>query len=78
MAAQASDGAEAIALAAELKPDPAVLDLTMPGTGGMETAAAIRARSPRTRIVALSMGRPGRNRRVDSWVGSVWARRADG
>jgi len=53
--AQAGDGDEAIRLADALKPDLAVLDLAMPGIGGIEAAAAIRERSPRTRIVALSM-----------------------
>lgn len=53
--AQAGDGAEAIRLADALKPDLAVLDVAMPGLGGIEAAEAIRVRSPRTRIVAVSM-----------------------
>ncbi|WPL18063.1 Nitrogen regulation protein C [Thiorhodovibrio winogradskyi] len=53
--AQAGDGEEAIRLAEALKPDLAVLDLAMPGIGGIAAAAVIRARSPHTRIVALSM-----------------------
>jgi DNA-binding NarL/FixJ family response regulator len=53
--AQAGDGAEAIRLAGELEPDLAVLDVAMPGVGGIEAAEAIRVRSPRTRIVAVSM-----------------------
>jgi DNA-binding NarL/FixJ family response regulator len=53
--AQAGDGAEAIRLADELKPDLVVLDVAMPGLGGIETAEAIRLRSPKTRIVAVSM-----------------------
>lgn len=52
---QAGDGAEAIRLADALKPDLAVLDVAMPGLGGIEAAEAIRVRSPRTRIVAVSM-----------------------
>jgi DNA-binding NarL/FixJ family response regulator len=52
---QAGDGAEAIRLADALKPDLAVLDVAMPGVGGIEAAEAIRVRSPRTRIVAVSM-----------------------
>jgi DNA-binding NarL/FixJ family response regulator len=32
-----------------------VLDVAMPGLGGVEAAEAIRVRSPRTRIVAVSM-----------------------
>lgn len=53
--AHAGDGAEAIRLAGELAPDLAVLDVAMPGLGGIEAAEAIRVRSPRTRIVAVSM-----------------------
>lgn len=53
--AEAADGSEAVALAARLKPDVAVLDVAMPGMSGMEAAAAIRAVAPATRIVALSM-----------------------
>ncbi len=53
--AQAGDGAEAIRLAGELEPDLAVLDVAMPGLGGIEAAEVIRSRSPRTRIVAVSM-----------------------
>lgn len=53
--AQAGDGEEAIRLAGELEPDLAVLDVAMPGLGGIEAAEAIRIRSPRTRIVAVSM-----------------------
>ncbi len=53
--AQAGDGAEAIRLVDALKPDLAVLDVAMPGLGGIEAAEAIRVRSPRTRIVAVSM-----------------------
>ncbi len=53
--AQAADGAEAVRLAAELKPDLAVLDVAMPEVSGIDAAAGIRDASPATRIVALSM-----------------------
>ncbi len=52
---EASDGATAVRIAAQFKPDVAVLDVEMPGLSGMEAAAAIRVESPGTRIVALSM-----------------------
>lgn len=38
---EAADGAEAIRLVADLKPDAAILDIKMPGTDGMEAARAI-------------------------------------
>jgi len=53
--ARTSDGAEAVRLAGELAPDLALIDVAMPGMNGIETAAGIRAASPATRIIALSM-----------------------
>jgi len=53
--AQAADGAEAVRLATELRPDVAVLDLAMPGMNGIEAAALIRVAAPATCIVAVSM-----------------------
>jgi NarL family two-component system response regulator LiaR len=53
--AEASNGAEALALAIELSPDVAVLDISMPGLSGLQTAAELRRRAPETRILMLSM-----------------------
>jgi DNA-binding NarL/FixJ family response regulator len=53
--AEAADGAEAVRLAREHRPDLAVLDVAMPGVGGVEAAEGIRDASPGTRIVAVSM-----------------------
>lgn len=52
---EAGGGDEAIALATTLKPDVVLIDVEMPGIGGIEAAQQIRAVSPRTTIVALSM-----------------------
>ncbi len=51
----ASDGLEAVGLTERLKPDVVVLDLMMPGLSGLEALRILRERSPRTRIVILSM-----------------------
>lgn len=51
----AADGLETIRLADRLKPDVVVLDLMMPGLSGLEALRILRDRSPRTRIVILSM-----------------------
>lgn len=52
---EAGSGEEAIALAATLQPDVVLIDVEMPGIGGIEAAQQIRAVSARTTIVALSM-----------------------
>ena len=51
----ASGGAEGLALAAQLPPDLILLDVSMPGMSGWDTAAALRERhGPTLRIVMLS------------------------
>ena len=52
--AVAGDAAEAVDLAAEHAPDAAIVDVQMPGGGGLEAARGIRRSSPRTAIVAFS------------------------
>jgi two-component system, NarL family, response regulator NreC len=51
----AADGLETVRLTERLKPDILVLDLMMPGLSGLEALRILRERSPRTRIVILSM-----------------------
>lgn len=52
---EAGDGLDALDLVVRLKPDVLVLDLMMPGLGGLEVARQAVRRSPRTRVVVLSM-----------------------
>lgn len=52
---EAGEGREALRLARELKPDVAILDVTMPGLNGIEAAVVLQERCPETRIVFLSM-----------------------
>jgi DNA-binding NarL/FixJ family response regulator len=54
LAAQAQDADEAIALAAEHRPDVVLLDIEMPGGGGLRAAREIHARHPEIRLLALS------------------------
>ena len=52
---EASHGAEAIELATRLEPDVAVLDITMPGTSGLQVTRELRRLAPATRVLILSM-----------------------
>ena len=52
---EAGDGLEAVQLAARLCPDVLVLDLMMPGLGGLEVTLQVGKRSPQTRVIILSM-----------------------
>jgi len=52
---EASDGLEAVRQVERLDPDLVVLDLMMPGLNGLDALRIIRQRSPRTRVVVLSM-----------------------
>lgn len=52
---QASSGEEAIALAASLQPHLILLDISMPGMGGIQAAGAIAAAFPAIRIMMLTV-----------------------
>ena len=55
VAGEAGDGREALDLIDRLRPDVAILDITMPALSGLEVAERARVASPSTRIVILSM-----------------------
>ncbi len=52
---EGGDGREAVALAEALRPDVAVLDITMPNLNGIEAARQIAAKAPETAVIVLSM-----------------------
>jgi DNA-binding NarL/FixJ family response regulator len=54
VAAEATNGRDAVALAASLKPDIVVLDLTMPELNGLEAARQIVLADPSARILILT------------------------
>jgi len=51
---EAADGSAAIALAERLKPDVLLLDIAMPGLGGLEAAGEIHRATPEVKILVLS------------------------
>ena len=53
--AQTASGEEAVEVALRLTPDVALLDITMPGIGGIAAAASIAASMPDTRILMLTV-----------------------
>lgn len=53
--AEAHTGTEAVAKAKAVKPDIAILDISMPELNGIEAAKQIRAILPRTEMLVLSM-----------------------
>jgi len=55
IAAEAGDGREAVERARKLRPDLAILDISMPLLNGLESARKIAKQSPKTRVLILTM-----------------------
>ena len=51
----AADGAEAVALVERLRPDLVLMDVSMPGLGGLEATRQLAARHPQIPIVILTV-----------------------
>ena len=52
---EAADGREAVAASATVHPDVVLMDLTMPGTGGIEATRQIAEQAPHVAILVLTM-----------------------
>src|SRR5688572_13127439 len=53
--AEASDGNEAVTRAVETKPDVLIMDLSMPGLGGVDATIQIRKLLPQVEVLILTM-----------------------
>jgi len=62
------DDAVAVRFAARTEPDVAILDIAMPGTNGIDVARRLRAVSPKTQLLMLSM-----HARAEYVQQAVWA-----
>jgi CheY-like chemotaxis protein len=74
---EAADGAEAVRLAGELRPDAVVLDLRMPVMDGVSALPLIRAASPGTVVVALSALPVGPETDTAVNLGAAYIRKPD-
>lgn len=52
---EAGTGEEALATAGETQPDVVLLDVSMPGRGGLETVSELKKRDPRVRVLMLTV-----------------------
>jgi len=51
---EAADGEQAVQVCAQAQPDVVLMDLLMPGTGGIEATRAIRRCCPQVQVIALT------------------------
>jgi two-component system, NarL family, response regulator NreC len=72
VAGEAADAEQGIVAVAELQPDVLLLDVAMPGRSGIEALPDLRAASPETRVLVLSM------QDDPSYVRQAFAAGADG
>ncbi len=52
---EAQNGQEAVEMAAEVKPDIVIMDVSLPVLNGIEATKRIKKLSPRTKVIALTM-----------------------
>lgn len=52
---EASDGLEAVSLVQQRRPNMLLIDVIMPGVGGLEATRQVTERFPKTRVIMLSM-----------------------
>jgi DNA-binding NarL/FixJ family response regulator len=68
---EASDGAAAVSLVRELRPDVVLMDVSMPGMNGIEATRIIHREFPDVRIIGLSMFQEGEQAAAIREAGAV-------
>jgi two-component system nitrate/nitrite response regulator NarL len=61
---EAENGSEALKKTKELQPDLVLLDLTMPGMAGTETALVLQLQQPRPKIILFTLHAEGVNQEL--------------
>lgn len=64
------DGRDALQLAASAKPDVVLMDIALPGVGGLEVTAQLKRRMPQVRVMLLTRFRTGEYLREALRVGA--------
>jgi DNA-binding NarL/FixJ family response regulator len=67
---EASTSAEAIAMTREFHPDLVLLDVSMPGANGLETARMLKQQSPQTKIIIVTQHDPKHMRPLSLEMGA--------
>ena len=75
--ADTGDGHEAIELVEQLRPDAVVVDLAMPGIGGVEVAARVMETLPDTAVLLVTGTDGGEERRRAAELGTPLLHKGD-
>ncbi|MBF4572971.1 response regulator transcription factor [Herbiconiux sp. VKM Ac-1786] len=68
---EASDGGDALALIERTRPDVLLMDLSMPGTGGIEATGIVRREHPELAVVILTSSHTGDDLRAALVAGAT-------
>nr|WP_276510841.1 response regulator transcription factor [Herbiconiux flava] len=68
---EASDGGDALALIERTRPDVLLMDLSMPGTGGIEATGIVRREHPELAVVILTSSHTGDDLRAALAAGAT-------